>query len=535
MAAPGARELAALLAELGGPASAATQARVLALAEALDAESGRELARALLQAQRAPLALQALEALLRRWPATAALHALRGHALRLLGEAGEAEAALRRALELDAAQAEAALSLAFLLREQGRLGAAAELMRRHWDAQPATPELALRCIAFTRECQREEVAAEIAAAALAQWPDEARLLAQAGELALERGDFDTARAQLAAAASRDPARGATWLRLAHSHRYGRDEPDDAADLAALRAARANQRGEDAQTCLCFALGKVLDDRGERAEAVALWREGNTRARGQQTWSRSGWERFVAQQVAAPPPAAIDAAADWRPLFVVGLPRTGTTLVASLLARDAAVRSRGELNWLAALAARLGPHPGRAALGAAAALFAAQLRQDDAPARIYLDKNPLNFRHLGLALALFPQARVVHCVRDLRDSGLSIWSQHFAHPDLAWSYEFGDIAAYAAGERALMAHWRARFPAAIHALRYEDLVQDSDATLASLREFLELPPPAGDAAASAGAIRTASVWQARQAVHARSVGRWRDYAALLPQLAALSVA
>ena len=130
MAAPGARELAALLAELGGPASAATQARVLALAEALDAESGRELARALLQAQRAPLALQALEALLRRWPATAALHALRGHALRLLGEAGEAEAALRRALELDAAQAEAALSLAFLLREQGRLGAAAEQPHR---------------------------------------------------------------------------------------------------------------------------------------------------------------------------------------------------------------------------------------------------------------------------------------------------------------------------------------------------------------------------------------------------------------------
>ncbi len=525
-------ELAALLAATEGDAAAAAS-RLAAAADALDAAAGQRLVAGLLQARRLPQAQQTADRLLRRWPATAALHALRGHTLRLLGEAGEAEAALRRALELDAAHAEAALSLAFLLREQGRLGAAADVMRRLWDAQPATSELALRCIAFTRECQREEVAAQIAAAALAQWPDEVRLLAQAGELALERGDFETARAQLSAAASRDPARGATWLRLAHSHRYRRDEPGDAADIAALRAARASQRGEDAQTCLCFALGKVLDDRGERAEAVALWREGNARARRQQTWSSAGWERFVAQQMAAPPLPAIDAAADWRPLFVVGLPRTGTTLVASLLARDAAVRSRGELNWLAALAARLGPRPDRAALGAAAALFAAQLRQDDAPARIYLDKNPLNFRHLGLALALFPQAQVVHCVRDLRDSGLSIWSQHFAHPDLAWSYDFGDIAAYAAGERALMAHWRRRFPAAIHALRYEDLVQDSDAALASLREFLGLPPSAGDAAAPAGAIRTASVWQARQAVHARSVGRWRDYVALLPQLAALS--
>jgi len=492
----------------------------------LDQTSALGLAALLLRQQRVALAADLLERCAQSWPSHAGLHALRGNALRMLGRASEAEAALRRALVLEPAMLDAAVSLAFLLREQGRLSAAADTMLEGWRLQPPERDNDGRCFAFLRECQRTSQAAVVAQAAVARWPDDPGMRVAAGEVAMEQGDFAAARTHLAAAAERDPERGATWLRLAHTHRFeSRDDPD----LQAMRRARATALGGDAQTCLCFALGKAHDDLHERDLAVQLWREGNSRARATNPWSAAQWDDFVAQQMQRPAPRAEARDAAFRPLFIVGLPRTGTTLTASLLGRHPALRNRGELNWLAALAVRLGPQPEPAALAAASALFAAQLRQDDTPATYYLDKNPLNFRHLGLAFAMFPQARVIHCQRDLRDTALSIWTQHFAHPDLAWSYDFGDIAGFAAGERRLMQHWRARFPDAIVSLRYEDLVTDNDASLARLHDFLRIDAEPVATSGEATSIRTASVWQVRQPVNARSVGRWRGYADVLPEL------
>lgn len=513
--------------ELGGMGADGAVARLLARCGEADADSGARIVASLLQLQRVPLALELLERQVVRWPVSAELHALRGNALRLLGRATEAEAALRRALALDAMHSAASLSLAYLLREQGRLSAAADTMLVAWRAQPRTRAGDAAVLAFLRECQRGEPAEIVAAAAVAMWPDDAALLGAAGELAMDRGDFDAAHARLLAATQQDPARGASWLRLAHTRRY---ESADDAELESMRKARAQTRSAEAAICLDFALGKACDDLSDRAGAVRHWREGNARAAAAQRWNADGWRRFVEQQLRVPAIAPAPLADSLRPVFVIGLPRTGTTLLASLLDRHPQLRNRGELNWLAALAARLGPSPERAALAAAATLFAAQLRQDDAPALCYLDKNPLNFRHLGLALALFPQARVLHCRRSARDTALSIWSQHFAHSDLAWSYDFAGIAAFAQGERALMQHWQRGFPTSILALDYEDLVRDSDGVLARVQAFLELPSVSlQDAPTGSGGFRTASVWQARQAVNTRSVGRWRDYADALPEL------
>jgi tetratricopeptide (TPR) repeat protein len=419
------------------------------------------------------------------------------------------------------------LSLAYSLRESGSLSAAAEVILAAWRAQPRTHAGDAATLAFLRECQRSEPAEAVAAAAVAMWPDDAALLAGAGEVAMERGDFAAARTRLQAATRQEPARGASWLRLAHTRRY---ESADDADIVAMRAARTQARAAEAAICLDFALGKACDDLGDRAQAAQYWREGNTRASAALTWNADGWRRFVEQQLRAPAIVPTPGHDAMRPVFVVGLPRTGTTLLASLLARHPQLRNRGELNWLSALAARLGPQPERTALAAAAALFSAQLRQDDAPALCHLDKNPLNFRHIGLAMAMFPKARVVHCRRGARDTALSIWSQHFAHPDLAWSYDFSHIADFAQGERALMQHWQHQFWSSILAFDYEDLVRDSDAALARVHAFLELPDASvQEAATQSSGFRTASVWQARQAVNARSVGRWREYAESLPEL------
>lgn len=460
--------------------------------------------------------------------ADADLHYRRGNELRMAGRVVEAEVALRAALALAPEHGEAALSLAFLLREQGRLHAASEVILARWQALPRTREGDLRALAFLRECQQPQAAEVIIVAALDLFKDDAALLALAGDNALDRGEFASARERLAGAVERDPFRAPAWLRLAHTHRF---ESSDDTDFLRMRAAYAAARGgDDVQSALCFALGKAHDDLGDFAAAAAFWREGNTRAKRHRAGSRESWSGYIEQQLDMRSMPVLQERHDFSPVFVLGLPRTGTTLVATLLDRHPAVRNRGELNWLSALATHIGPSPTPAALDAAVSLYRAQLRQDDAPARFFLDKNPLNFRYLGLIAAMFPKARVIHCRRSRRDTVLSIWSQHFAHDDLGWSYDFSDIAAFATIYETLVANRPTSL--AWFDLSYERLVAHPDVTLAELHAFLGLEAVDVNAGTT-GTIRTASVWQARQPLHARSVGRWRDYANWIPELARFS--
>ena len=112
--------------------------------------------------------------------------------------------------------------------------------------------------------------------------------------------------------------------------------------------------------------------------------------------------------------------------------------------------------------------------------------------------------------MLPQAKIIHCRRDPRDTALSLWSQHFAHDDMAWSYDFGDIAEFAGGYARLMQHWTQQLDLPIFELDYEALVADTEASLAQVRAFLGLEADASTPQADAAEVfATASVWQARQ--------------------------
>lgn len=470
-----------------------------------------------------------LEHALSQFPQDAQLHYLHGNAMRLTGRPEPAEAALRTALRLEPAHPLAALSLAHLLREQGRLAALADVVMEAWQAQPRSLATDRSTLAFLIECERFAEAGRLVEALLASHPGDAALHARAGEIALVEGRFDAARVHLRRALELDPSQSATWLRLAHTHRF--DSPDDP-DLALLEdgATRADA-GSDAAVAIDFALGKAFDDLLRPTEACTHWRRANAARRATHPWSAEAWQAEVEARLAAAPLTGLEPGATPTPIFIVGLPRSGTTLCASLLGRDARIRARGELNWIAALARQLGPRPRADALAAAAHLYLRQLRQDDAPAQFYIDKNPLNFRHLGLIAALFPQARLIHCRRSLRDTALSLWSQHFAHPDMAWSYDWNDIAAFTRGYQRLMAAADPRLQR--FDLDYEDLAREPDATLARLHQFLDLDRDSASAQAAATEVfATASVWQARQGVHTGSIQRWRRFETLLPELTRL---
>ena len=478
-----------------------------------------------------------LEAGLNRWATATTLRYLYGIALRLSGHVREAEQMFREVIAAEPTHADAPLALAFMLREQGRLDAACEIVLALWKRHQRTRMGDIRTLRFLQECQRFAAAEEISQSVLDAYPRDAELLAMTGEISLVLGRFGSARRRLRLAVELNPAIASAWLRLAHTHKFSRgDDPD----LQLLREApQRSDLGENAQLCAAFGLGKALEDLGERAEAVKVFRAANAQGRARFPWDGRGWQRFVEMQLRARVPLPLPVDERTVPVFVVGLPRSGTTLVASQLGRHPDVCNRSELNWISALAAQLGPSPSPGALSTAAHLYRSQLRQDDAPSRCYVDKNPLNFRHLGLIAAMFPNARIIHCRRDLRDTGLSLWSQHFAHDDMNWAYDFADIAAYARGYQALMEHWRKVLPLRILELDYESLVANTAPSMSRLFTFLGLAPPPAAAAGekpvreARDGIATASVWQARQGVYATSVARWKAYASLLPEIEQLA--
>jgi hypothetical protein len=233
----------------------------------------------------------------------------------------------------------------------------------------------------------------------------------------------------------------------------------------------------------------------------------------------------------------------QPVFIVGLPRSGTTLTEQILSAHPLMHGAGELPDLARLAAK-------SLEGADVAPWQAALRLDDemsshrmaheylralrhnAPpdCRRISDKQPLNFFHLAFAALLFPNARVLHCRRDPRDNALSIWMENFSR-DQTYATDFGDLAHFIGEYRRLMAHWRENLPLRVLDIQYEETVADLEGQARRIMAFLKVQwdDRCLDFHKVDRAVQTPSRWQVRQPLYSSSVGRWRQYQEYLPEL------
>lgn len=239
-------------------------------------------------------------------------------------------------------------------------------------------------------------------------------------------------------------------------------------------------------------------------------------------------------------------ADPRPVFIVGLPRSGTTLLERMLAAHPAIAGVGEQAFaIHGLRRALHGVGGRLTdLTAAAVRQAAgwhRQRLDDRLQRLGLDpqaarivdKMPDNYLLAGWLRIAFPQAAIIHCLRDPRDVAVSCWFTHFA--GVPWSCSLEHIAARIEQHRLLLRHWRTLPHMNLLELRYEDLIADPEAQLRALIGALRLPWHAGmtEFTTHAGYVASASHRQVREPLHTRSVGRWRAHrASLQPVLARL---
>jgi hypothetical protein len=239
----------------------------------------------------------------------------------------------------------------------------------------------------------------------------------------------------------------------------------------------------------------------------------------------------------------------RPVFVFGLPRSGTTLIEQVLASHSRVHGAGELRLArqtfeaipAVLSRTERPLVCVPDLNATAVHRLAERHLDalqglgGKQAERVVDKMPDNYLYLGLLAILFPRAAFIHCRRDLRDVAVSCWMTDFR--SIPWANDLEDIAARLHQYHRLMKHWRSVLPVPIHEVHYEDAAADLESVARRVLAAcgLEWEPACLEFHRTRRAIRTASVVQVREPIYKRSVARWKNYEADLADLfAALPV-
>ena len=300
-----------------------------------------------------------------------------------------------------------------------------------------------------------------------------------------------------------------------------------------------------QGCILhFGLGKAFDDLGEYAEAMRYYETANKFRAASMRLDRAGMvglyddfiARFTAEELerAAGSAARPAMAGEDTPVFIVGMPRSGTTLIEQILSSHPAVGAGGELRFWRFWFRNTGgvaAFPEAGAMSQAAEHYLAALRRVAPDARRVTDKETTNFELLWLLRLALPKARIIHCRRSPVDTCLSIFFTNFAgrHP---YAWDRGDLVfAYRQYER-LMEHWRRVLPPDhFTEVQYETLVAEREAETRRLVAFcgLEWDDACLAPERNERAVTTASVWQARQPVYATSIERWRRYEPWLGEL------
>jgi Flp pilus assembly protein TadD len=299
----------------------------------------------------------------------------------------------------------------------------------------------------------------------------------------------------------------------------------------------------------YDLAKFWSGQNEPARAFPFWERGHKLLARMQPFSRSAYLDFVDATIGRfsrerlhEGPVASDR--DATPIFIVGMPRSGTTLAEQIIGahpsahpageRAALAQAYGELGggWETAAAATRVAACETATLDGAAARYLRDLRALAPNATRIVDKMPGNFRYLGLVATLLPGARVIHCVRDPRDIGLSIFTFRF-YGHHAYAHDLADLGWYIGQHDRLMAHWREAMPAPPFTLRLSDWVQDFQGTLARVLDFVGLPYASECERYHERdtQVRTVSRSQVKQPVNARGIGRWRPFERQLAPLIA----
>ena len=476
-------------------------------------------------------------------PHFAEAHNTLGNVLRDLGDLDAALESYGRALALKPRFAEAHNNLGIVHRDLGDLDAAIESHRRAVDLRPDYAEAYNNLGNALNDIGRLDEAERSYRRAVELKPDYAEAHNNLGNVFASVGRLDEAERYYRRAVELKPNYAEAYRNLISIRKI--EERESVIRSVEKLHGEPGASPED-RMHFAFGLGKAYDDLGHYAEAFACLSEAN-RLKRQSFVYDVAWDarlfrriREVFQETLFERHAKAGRRDD-TPIFIIGMIRSGTTLVEQILASHRAVFGAGELHDLSTVADSAVRERGLrfpdgledlddAAFNRLADDYLRRLRVRGGRARHVTDKMPSNFCHVGLIRLILPSARIIHVRRNPLDTCLSVFANYFVH-DHPYAYDLTELGAYYRHYEALMEHWRHVLPGAMLELSYEALIEQPEAEIRRLLDSCELPfdPACLNFHETKRPVQTASVSQVRQPLYRKSLERWRNYEAQLKPL------
>ncbi len=468
-------------------------------------------------------------------------------AMRLLARIGmardvldDAEELLAAALEIAPDYQAARYDYADVLARRHKYAAARDEMRRLLTLQPDNADYRALAATAAVGLGDNEGAIAIYRELLAVQPGQPDVNLWLGHALKTVGQLPEAIDAYRAAAAARASFGDAWWSLANLKTYRFTDPE----IARMRAEEAAPATPPVDRYhLCFALGKALEDRGETAASWTYYERGNALKRAESRYRPEILETNTRQQIEVCTCGFFEARAGWgdpRPdvIFIVGLPRSGSTLIEQILASHSQVEGTQELAEVQRIVLELqGREPDlddprypaamadltRADFERLGARYLAETEVYRSGAPFFIDKMPNNFRHVGLVHLMLPNAKIIDVRRDPMSCCFSNLKQLFAQGQ-EFAYSVDDIARYYRTYLDLMAHWDAALPGRVLRVAHEDVVDDLEGSVRRILDYCGLPfePACVAFHETQRSVRTPSSEQVRQPIFRDGLDAWRSY-------------
>lgn len=461
-----------------------------------------------------------------------------GNVLREMGQYGPALESYLQAVEHEPGRADIHCNCGYVQLKRGEYEDALRSLQKALELDPGLVDAHFTLGQLYAVSGKLEAAVHSFHQAILHGPDDVRAHMELGTVMMELGQIDEARDCYRHVHEIEPTHAQTWFLLGKTKKFSADGPEIETMGGLLNQLPDDDEG---RIHLGFALAKAWDDLGDADKAFSYLEAANRLKRGTFHYDADENERQIERIIEAFDKAKTPEVRDENlstesPIFILGMPRSGTTLVEQITASHSQVFGAGEREELADLAADQRYPEGVVGLTSPAlkelgeTIFGS-LKSLAPQSQRVTDKSPFNFLYIGMIRLCLPNAKVIHCVREPMDTCLSCYKELFANGHLH-SYDLDELGRYYRTYHRLMDHWKSLFPGFVNDLSYEDLIADPETEIRKLLKFVDLPWEDGCLAfhETDRPVRTASVVQVRQPIYKTSVRRWKKYERQLSTLA-----
>lgn len=471
--------------------------------------------------------------------AAPAYHRALGEIHRRLGNLEKAVMHGQQATMQAPGDADAWYNFGIALADSGKLEEAAHSYRKALENRPDYGLAANNLGTALEKMGDEEGAKEAYAKAVSVNPRHAEAQNNLGALLSASGDLDEARACFTASIEADPAFVHSHYNLSTLKKYTEDDPH----YAALEevANKAESLPVEARMRFWFAIGKAREDVGRYDDAIYAYNQGNRLKRASFQYDESKMKGNIDDIIRHFDSALLKklgkgGCKDETPVFILGMPRSGTTLIEQILSSHSAVYGAGELRDLgdAITEIRGGesegsymgwlPEADKKTLSAIGETYVKKLKTQDSKALRIVDKMPGNFFYAGLIHLILPNAKIIHSMRNPMDTCISNYSRLF-NETMPFAYDLEELGRYHRNYKHLMDHWQAVLPeGTVLDVSYEDVVADLEGQARRLIDYcgLEWEEACLDFHKNKRHVKTASIAQVRQPIYKSSVARWERF-------------